>query len=257
MIGPTGVGKTEIARRLAKMCGAPFIKVEATKYTEVGYVGRDVESMVRDLMAVGYNMVREEMQEKMKAAAEQRVEEDLLDLLLPGSGKSTRILRTKTANRKTVPLCCPLPCSELPFPKFRTPQARRIKAALPRNFRRIIPRKLPQQPGRAKARDSPHPPPAMKALNMPKKKPCLLRAKNSAACCAKKLEEREVEVSVKKRQKCRRWKSSPAAIWKIWKAPCKVFLPCSAATAQKTDGKHCRSAPNSARRPFGPHDRSG
>ena len=87
MIGPTGVGKTEIARRLAKMCGAPFIKVEATKYTEVGYVGRDVESMVRDLMAVGYNMVREEMQEKMKASAEQRVEEDLLDLLLPGSGK--------------------------------------------------------------------------------------------------------------------------------------------------------------------------
>ena len=79
MIGPTGVGKTEIARRLAKMCGAPFIKVEATKYTEVGYVGRDVESMVRDLMAVGYNMVREEMQEKMKAAAEQKVEEDLLD----------------------------------------------------------------------------------------------------------------------------------------------------------------------------------
>ena len=90
MIGPTGVGKTEIARRLAKLCGAPFLKVEATKYTEVGYVGRDVESMVRDLMAVGYNMVKSEMQETLKSRCEPIVEEDLLDLLLPGTstGKS-------------------------------------------------------------------------------------------------------------------------------------------------------------------------
>ena len=73
MIGPTGVGKTEIARRLAKLCKAPFLKVEATKYTEVGYVGRDVESMVRDLMAVGYNMVKEEMQETLRQQAETRV----------------------------------------------------------------------------------------------------------------------------------------------------------------------------------------
>ena len=79
------MGKTEIARRLAKLCKAPFLKVEATKYTEVGYVGRDVESMVRDLMAVGYNMVKEEMQETLRQQAETRVEEDLLDLLLPGS----------------------------------------------------------------------------------------------------------------------------------------------------------------------------
>ena len=70
MIGPTGVGKTEIARRLAKLSGAPFLKVEATKYTEVGYVGRDVESMIRDLMAVGYSMVKSEMQETLKAQAE-------------------------------------------------------------------------------------------------------------------------------------------------------------------------------------------
>ncbi len=87
MIGPTGVGKTEIARRLAKLTGAPFIKVEATKYTEVGYVGRDVESMVRDLMADGFQMVKEEMRDQVKAEAERRAEEALLDLLLPGSGK--------------------------------------------------------------------------------------------------------------------------------------------------------------------------
>ena len=90
MIGPTGVGKTEIARRLAKLTGSPFIKVEATKYTEVGYVGRDVESMVRDLMASGFQMVKQEMQESFVAEADKRAEEALLDLLLPGSGKKPR-----------------------------------------------------------------------------------------------------------------------------------------------------------------------
>ncbi|MCL1958835.1 MAG: ATP-dependent protease ATPase subunit HslU [Spirochaetes bacterium] len=90
MIGPTGVGKTEIARRLAKLAGSPFLKVEATKYTEVGYVGRDVESMVRDLMAAGFQMVKQEMQENVKQEAEKRAEEALLDLLLPVNPKKQK-----------------------------------------------------------------------------------------------------------------------------------------------------------------------
>ncbi|MCL2191770.1 MAG: ATP-dependent protease ATPase subunit HslU [Treponema sp.] len=93
MIGPTGVGKTEIARRLAKLAGSPFIKVEATKYTEVGYVGRDVESMVRDLMASGFQMVKQEMQESFEDEADKRAEEVLLDLLVPSSGKKTKAKR--------------------------------------------------------------------------------------------------------------------------------------------------------------------
>lgn len=90
MIGPTGVGKTEIARRLAKLVNAPFVKVEATKYTEVGYVGRDVESMVRDLMAVGVNNVKKEMEDKMRESCAPKVEDRLLDILLPGSGKNEK-----------------------------------------------------------------------------------------------------------------------------------------------------------------------
>ncbi len=86
MIGPTGVGKTEIARRLSKLVKAPFIKVEATKYTEVGYVGRDVESMIRDLMTVSVGMVKKEMEDDVRAEAEVRTEEAILDLLLPGVG---------------------------------------------------------------------------------------------------------------------------------------------------------------------------
>ncbi len=83
MIGPTGVGKTEIARRLARLAQSPFIKVEASKFTEVGYVGRDVESMVRDLVELAVDMVRAEQLEEVKIKAEQAAEERLLDLLLP------------------------------------------------------------------------------------------------------------------------------------------------------------------------------
>src|SRR6186713_3306742 len=89
MIGPTGVGKTEIARRLARLAQSPFIKVEASKFTEVGYVGRNVESMVRDLVEIAVKMVREERELEVRERARQAAEERLLDLLLPPSPPSS------------------------------------------------------------------------------------------------------------------------------------------------------------------------
>ncbi len=83
MIGPTGVGKTEIARRLAKLANAPFVKVEATKFTEVGYVGRDVESIVRDLVDMSVKMHREQAMSRVRFRAEEAAEERVLDILLP------------------------------------------------------------------------------------------------------------------------------------------------------------------------------
>src|SRR4029079_13157013 len=88
MIGPTGVGKTEIARRLAQLVGAPFIKVEATKYTEVGYVGRDVESMIRDLTEAAVGLVKQKQREQVVEKAKERVTEKLLDLIIPNKGWS-------------------------------------------------------------------------------------------------------------------------------------------------------------------------
>src|SRR6266478_4240485 len=85
MIGPTGVGKTEIARRLAQLVGAPFLKIEATKYTEVGYHGRDVESMIRDLTEMAIGMVRQEQRVQVETKAKERVNDRLLDLLVPTS----------------------------------------------------------------------------------------------------------------------------------------------------------------------------
>ncbi len=105
MIGPTGVGKTEIARRLARLSNSPFLKVEASKFTEVGYVGRDVESMVRDLVEIAIDMVREEKMEEVAEKAESAAEERLLDLLVPppaaGDGSSGEsYLRTREKFRQ-------------------------------------------------------------------------------------------------------------------------------------------------------------
>lgn len=100
MMGPTGCGKTEIARRLARLSGAPFVKVEATKFTEVGYVGRDVESMVRDLLNIAIHMVREEENERVKKAAGAAAESRLMDLLLPGSMGSEQHASTREKIRQ-------------------------------------------------------------------------------------------------------------------------------------------------------------
>ncbi len=109
LVGPTGVGKTEIARRLARLAGAPFVKVEASKFTEVGYVGRDVDSMIRDLMEEGVQLVREEKQKEVQGRADELAEERLLDVLLPGSRDSTReklrgMLRAGGLDDRTVEL---------------------------------------------------------------------------------------------------------------------------------------------------------
>ena len=99
MIGPTGVGKTELARRLAKLANSPFLKVEASKFTEVGYVGRDVESMIRDLVEISIDMVREERLDEVGDRAERNAEERLLDLLMPRAARGQR--KRRAHPRKT------------------------------------------------------------------------------------------------------------------------------------------------------------
>ncbi|HYO82973.1 MAG TPA: AAA family ATPase, partial [Bryobacteraceae bacterium] len=100
MMGPTGVGKTEIARRLAKLASSPFLKVEASKFTEVGYVGRDVEAMIRDLVDIAIDMVREERLDEVAERAERNAEERLLDLLLPPQDNSETYQKNRDKMRE-------------------------------------------------------------------------------------------------------------------------------------------------------------
>jgi ATP-dependent HslUV protease ATP-binding subunit HslU len=131
MIGPTGVGKTEVARRLARLSGAPFIKVEASKFTEVGYVGRDAESMVRDLVDSAINLVRTEREDEVYPQAEQRADERLLDLLLPaGPTPMERAERTEKAERAE------RPDSSSVFVVSSTGQAKPERAPSPEEERR-------------------------------------------------------------------------------------------------------------------------
>ncbi|HVA38302.1 MAG TPA: ATP-dependent protease ATPase subunit HslU [Candidatus Dormibacteraeota bacterium] len=138
MIGPTGVGKTEIARRLAALAGAPFIKVEATKYTEVGYVGRDVESMIRDLVEAGIRMVREERTEEVREAAEYQAVERLIDILAPEtaprqSGVPNPFQALGSIFGGAVPQQPPQPPPPPPGPEVREARER-VRAELSRGF---------------------------------------------------------------------------------------------------------------------------
>jgi ATP-dependent HslUV protease ATP-binding subunit HslU len=121
MIGPTGVGKTEISRRLAKLAGAPFIKVEATKFTEVGYVGRDVEQIIRDLVEIGIGLVREKKRAEVQAKAHQSAEERVLDARSCATANWTT--RKSTSRWRIADRACPVskfPVCRAPISAFST-----------------------------------------------------------------------------------------------------------------------------------------
>ncbi len=114
MIGPTGVGKTEIARRLARLSQAPFLKVEASKYTEVGYVGRDVESMIRDLVEISYKLVRDEESQRVQVRAQELAEERLLDILVPSPSGPAGFEDRPSQSSTTSTSLAAAPLSEIP-----------------------------------------------------------------------------------------------------------------------------------------------
>src|SRR6202041_2679462 len=135
MIGPTGVGKTEIARRLAKLTNSPFLKVEASKFTEGGYVGRDVESMIRDLVEIAIDMVREERLEEVEDKAELNAEERLLDLLLPAPAASVKQPETRTDAKVIDILSVQENAPTIEAPKDATDSHQRTREKLRQQFR--------------------------------------------------------------------------------------------------------------------------
>src|SRR4029077_8416251 len=135
MIGPTGVGKTEIARRLAKLTGSPFLKVEASKFTEVGYVGRDVESMIRDLVEIAIDMVREERLEEVEDKAELNAEERLLDLLLPPPAAAVKQPEAKTDSKGSDIVRAPEKGPTVEMPKEPSDSHNRTREKLRQQFR--------------------------------------------------------------------------------------------------------------------------
>ena len=133
MIGPTGVGKTELARRLAKLANSPFLKVEASKFTEVGYVGRDVESMIRDLVEISIDMVREERLDEVGERAERNAEERLLDLLMPAPARSAPTAPTGPA-KNCARSCAPASSTTAWSKSTSRSAARRSKSPPPRGI---------------------------------------------------------------------------------------------------------------------------
>ena len=127
MIGPTGVGKTEIARRLARLASAPFLKVEATKFTEVGYVGRDVDQIIRDLLDIGVNLTRERMRQEVEAKAKERAEDRLLESLVGEQAspetrnKMRKKLRNGDLDDKEVEISLEDGSGGFPMPSFEIP----------------------------------------------------------------------------------------------------------------------------------------
>ena len=234
MIGPTGVGKTEIARRLAKLCSAPFLKVEATKYTEVGYVGRDVESMIRDLMAVGFNDVKAEMEERLREKSVPLVEDRLLDLLLPGSAEKDRAAKANEKKDAAV-----LGNIFTFINGSGAGGAESNATSLPDRSGGVSEKDAAQNASseRSASYDAVSEAAASsdaEAQSESRQKESSTREKFRTMLREGRLEEREVNSRCILSFKCRAWKSSPAAIWKISKAACRASPVCFRAETKRS-----------------------